>query len=45
MMSVHYTTFSRPFGDVHAYIIQTEICAVQFETISYISQCWSACMA
>jgi len=39
MIYVHYTTFSREFGDVHADINQTEVCAVQVDILMYTSQC------
>jgi len=39
MIYVHYTTFSSEFGDVHAAVIQTEVCAVQVEILTYTSQC------
>jgi len=44
MISVHYTTFCRAFADVDANIIQTEVCAVQVEILTYTSRCEMATM-
>jgi len=39
MISVHYTTFSRAFVAVRAYISESEVHAAQVEILTYTSQC------